>query len=419
MFVRLVKKKNDHVSVRIVENFKKDGKVKQKTVCCIGHFHKDNTEAIETSKRMGEELIVKIKNDMRPTLPGFETVVHTPVKRTQRNQKKPNDHTYPHKDLTEEARIRVGIDDVFSNEYERLGLLNTINVGYRKNESNHLLKNIVMARLDKPSSKRKSVANIQRDKGECFNLDSVYRMMDKLYQRQQWVKDTIAKRTLGLFKEKINVAFFDVTTLYFESFIPDELRISGYSKDNKVKETQVVFALMTTTDGLPLGYELFPGNTYEGSTLINAVDALCERYDVMDTSIVADRAMFTRDNLRALDMRGMNFIVSAKLRNMNKSFVEMILNDVEQVLNCQKDEVTSWLGEYEYEGRRLVISYSRKQAAKDKADRDRLVNRLKKKLKRGEVRVSELVKNTGTRKYLKFDRKNKEMAILDEEKIIT
>ena len=123
--------------------------------------------------------------------------------------------------------------------------------------------------------------------------------MDKLQDREDWVKDKIAKRTLGLFKEKINVAFFDVTTLYFESFIPDELRISGYSKDNKVKETQVVFALMTTVGGLPLGYELFPGNTYEGGTLISAVDNLCKRYEVEDVSIVADRAMFTKEKLES------------------------------------------------------------------------------------------------------------------------
>ena len=84
MFVRLVQKKNDRVSVRIVENVKKDGKVKQKTVCCVGHFHKDNLKDIETYKRIGNDLIVKIKNEKRPALPGFEEIVHAPRQREKR-----------------------------------------------------------------------------------------------------------------------------------------------------------------------------------------------------------------------------------------------------------------------------------------------------------------------------------------------
>ena len=193
--------------------------------------------------------------------------------------------------------------------------------------------------------------------------------------------------------------------------------MSGYSKDNKVKETQVVLALMTTIDGLPLGYELFPGNTYEGATLINAVDALSKRYDIIDTSVVADRAMFTKENMQALDDRGVNFIISAKLKTMKKEFIEEILCDVEKALGDKDDKMPSWVGEYEHEGRRLVIGYSSKRAAKDKSDRDRLLLRVRKKLKDGKVKVSDLVKNTGTKKYLKFCNKNKEMAILDEDKI--
>ena len=270
-----------------------------------------------------------------------------------------------------------------------MGLFDTIDSGYKQSENNKLLREVVLARIDKPASKRKSVINIAKDRNKEIDLDSIYRMMDKLNKREEWVKEKIARNTLGLFKDKIDVAFFDVTTLYFESFTPDELRVSRYSKDNKVKETQVVLALMTAMDGLPLGYELFPGNTYEGSTLISAVNTLREKYAVVDVSIVADRAMFT----------------------------EKILNDVEIVVKNACSGITNWTGEYDYKGRRLVVGYSKKRALKDKKDRERLLERLKKKIKGEKVRVADLVKNTGTKKYLRFDKKNKEFAILDEEKI--
>ena len=418
MFVRLVKKNNDHVSIRIVENVKVNGKVKQKTVCGVGHFHKDQVKKIEAHKRIGEEMIVKIKNDIRPALPGFESLVHTPAKR--KNRKKDTGADIYSKYLKEERRIRIGVDDVFAGQYEQLGLFETIDTGYKRDESNSLLKDLVMERIDKPSSKRKSVINLKRDRGRDIDLDRVYRTMDKVFKREGWVQEKIAGETLSLFKNHIHVAFFDVTTLYFESFIPDKLRISGYSKDNKVKETQVVFALMTTTDGLPLGYELFPGNTYEGGTLISAVDSLGKKYDIVDISIIADRAMFTEKNLEHFDKREIKFIISAKMKKMRREMTDKILNDVESMLKNDVDKkISSWTGEYEYNGRRLVVGYSRKRAAKDRGDRERLLQRVKKKLKNGKIQVSDLVKNTGTKKYLKFDKNNKETAILDEEKIKT
>ena len=428
MFVRLVKKKNDHVSVRIVQNVRVEGKVKQKTVCCVGHFHKDNVKKIESYKRIGEELIIKIKNEEHPALPGFEEIVHTPHKKASQPSEKKDGLVLKGvetsgeigiediKTLKEEGRICVGIEDVFAQAYNQLGLLDGINTGRKKSESNELLKEMVLSRIHKPSSKSKSVQNIKRDKTVELNLDKVYRMMDKVSKNEGRIKNKVVGQTLDLFKQKINVAFFDVTTLYFESFIPDELRVSGYSKDNKFKETQVVLSLLTTSSGLPLGYELFPGNTYEGSTLISAVNKLKETYDISDVLIVADRAMFTKDNLSQLDRNGVRFIISAKLKNMNKSLREEILNDVSKALK-ENENLSSWTTEYEYEDRRLLINYSQKRANKDKKDRQRLLDRIQKKMTDGKVRVSDLINNTGTKKYLSMENKKSQEATLDEGKI--
>ena len=68
-------------------------------------------------------------------------------------------------------------------------------------------------------------------------------------------------------KNKVRVLFYDCTTLYFESFTPDELKQNGYSKDLMFNQPQVLLALIATVEGLPLGYEVFPGSTFEGNTL--------------------------------------------------------------------------------------------------------------------------------------------------------
>ena len=198
MFVRVVQKSKDHVSVRIVENFKKDGKVKQRNVCGVGYSRKDDIEKIESFKRIGEELIVKIKNEITPSLIGFEEIVHAPKKkkRTKETENKKNDDSCSLNNLKEEARIRVGTNDVFANEFEQIGLLDTVNSGYKREESNKLLKEVVLSRIDKPASKRKSVEYMERDKNKEVDLDAIYRMMDKLNDREDWAKEKIARETL-------------------------------------------------------------------------------------------------------------------------------------------------------------------------------------------------------------------------------
>ncbi|MBX9703795.1 MAG: hypothetical protein K2X39_06545 [Silvanigrellaceae bacterium] len=99
------------------------------------------------------------------------------------------------------------------------------------------------------------------------SLTSIYRMLDKLYLKQDVINANIFHATHSLL-EKVDLLFFDVTTLSFESTDDQgELRKFGYSKDQKFHSTQVVLALATTAQDLPLGYKLFPGNTGETKTL--------------------------------------------------------------------------------------------------------------------------------------------------------
>jgi len=99
------------------------------------------------------------------------------------------------------------------------------------------------------------------------DLDRVYRMMDKLHERIGKAKAIALQKTLENLGGRVGVMLFDVTTLYFESFCEDDLRKRGFSKENKVREVQVVLAMAVSREGLPLSYELFPGNTWEGRTL--------------------------------------------------------------------------------------------------------------------------------------------------------
>jgi len=90
---------------------------------------------------------------------------------------------------------------------------------------------------------------------------------------------------------------FDVTTLYLETTDTDELRQFGYSKDCRFNTTQVVLALATNEDGLPIGYELFEGNKAEVKTLITAIEHWKTLFNVGNVCFIGDRAM-----CRSLDL---------------------------------------------------------------------------------------------------------------------
>lgn len=416
MFVRLVKKPNDRVSVRIVESSRVDGKVKQKIICGIGTAHKDDVGKINKLKSVGESVIISLKNEDNPALPGFEELAHGKKKSVSTSKQEEKSPQVSIGNLKEEVRFHKGIDDIYGAMFEQLSLLDSIESGYKTKESNQLFKEVVLSRIANPVSKRKSVKFIEIDKSISLDLDKVYRMMDKVYKSEERIKKKIINATTELFNHSVDVAFFDVTTLYFESFTPDDLRRSGFSKDGKFKETQVMLALVTTTDGLPLGYELFPGNSYEGNTLIPVMEKIQQRYNLSKTDLVADRAMFTKENLNKLDNCCIKFIVAAKLKTLKKALKAEIVSDLEEAKSLSK-ELETWTKDYELEGRRLIVNYSGKRESKDKKDRERLVERIQKKMKNGKVVIADLINNSGTKKYLSIDKKGAKEATLNEDKI--
>ena len=141
-----------------------------------------------------------------------------------------------------------------------------------KKRDSAILKDMVLARMVNPSSKR-GLTHFLREQFDIeHDLDAVYRMMDKLHTQIPKIKELCFNSTLSLIPNKeVSMVFFDVTTLYFESNDVDDLRAFGYSKDHRFNTTQLVLALATNEDGLLLGYELFSGNTAEVKTLLSAI----------------------------------------------------------------------------------------------------------------------------------------------------
>ncbi len=141
-----------------------------------------------------------------------------------------------------------------------------------------MIKELVLARIAQPRSKRATVRELDHHGELSLNLDSVYRSMDRLDEaRIQAICRRSREVTQTLLPGLLTVVFYDTTTLYFEREQDDELRRKGTRKDGKPRRVQVLFALLVTPQGLPVGYELFPGDCFLQPPRCSAVPGLPRR----------------------------------------------------------------------------------------------------------------------------------------------
>ena len=268
-----------------------------------------------------------------------------------------------------------------------------------------------MARIANPASKRKSLMDLERDFGIKLDLNAVYRTLDYVdAQSQELIKKKAWDAATGLFAEKIDVVFYDCTTLYFESFNEDELREKGLSKEHKFSESQVLLAMMVTRQGLPLGYRLYNGATWEGHTLKDAIAHLECMAEVDRVVFVADSGLLSKDNLELLEKSKKQYIVAARLKSQPESIKKQILDKASYQ---QGDKML--FKEIALPGeRRLLVNYTEKRAKKDAYDRQKALVKMQKKMNKSKNPES-FITNNSYRKYLKIE--NPQSVTVDQEKI--
>jgi transposase len=346
-----------------------------------------------------------------------EELAEMAIKARQENKEDDTPLKVNLKKLREEQRTVIGIHEVYGKLYEELGFdrsfLKRGNEGVAKS-----LYHLVMARIANPSSKRASVKSLSEDFGVKIPLQKVYRMMDQMDDKTIDRIQKIARQaTTSLFKEKIDVLFYDCTTLYFESFKEDELKQNGYSKDMKFNQPQVILGLLATQEGLPIGYEVFPGSNFEGHTLIPILKKLQNHYEINQVVFVADAGMLNEDNLSLLDQEGFKYVVGARLRNTTKKIQTQILDQSlyrssEEDKHIERITVLSQSKE-----RKLIVSFSEKRAKKDKEDREKAIEKLVKKLSKNKKDPKTFLNNYGYKKYLTITGKTE--ININQEKVET
>jgi len=409
MYIRTRKRENGKVTIVIVENVRNGSKIEQKTLRNVATvFPEEVPRFVELAKHIKSEMEVARASSLFPVQTLADMVT------ASRSGSLTDDSPLPVnlRTLREEARIVTGIHDIYGSLYDEIGFGRVFK---SCPVSGSVMKDVVMARLAKPCSKRSTSELLERDFGINIPLEKIYRMLDTLTEKRiNLLQDICWQHTKGLFTDEIKVMFYDCTTLYFESFTEDELRRFGYSKDHKFNQGQVLLALMVTNEGLPVGYDVFPGNMYEGDTFKTAIDRIKVRYRVKRVVIVADSGLLSKENIQLLEKEKLDYILGARLRSLSDKWQDQILDHTEYEKK-EKDGEVLRIAAYSYtKNRRLIVTHSTKRAEKDRKDREKSIEKLRQKLEKSKNPKS-LISNYGYKKFLSVDGEVK--VQVDEEKL--
>lgn len=315
--------------------------------------------------------------------------------------------------IQETARLQYGIIAIIrrlSKIFELDKFLSTIQASSQTQFSiTDVLELMIADRMLMPCSKLASyhrqseyLQHIPHTQKQTHALQHFYRTLDVLADNEDALKEHLFKVQRNLFSDELEVVFYDVTTLYFESEQEDELRKKGYSKDHRPHKTQVVLGVLV--DGLrnPLTYHIYEGNQFEGHTMEKAMEEMKKKYGVSKMIVVADSGMMSKQNIEMLKKLGVEYIIGEPLKRLPEKVVEKIIESKQEEIKALEikekredggvEEKMLWK-EIEEGGKRIIATYSDPRAARDKKKREEEMReaqalveniaQLKQKMKRG------------------------------------
>lgn len=292
---------------------------------------------------------------------------------------------------------RIGYDLLLGRIFNEIGF-NKIKEEY--------FRELVLARVAFPKSKLKTIDYLYRYKQIDWDEDQLYRYLDKLHTSQKDLIQQISyEHTLQILNNHISIVFYDVTTLYFEIDDEDDLRKTGFSKEGKHQNPQIVLGLLVSKNGYPLAYEIFEGNKFEGHTMLPVVEEFKAKYKLDQLVIIADSGLLSTNNIEELQSKGYEFILGARIKN-EKAFIK----DKIVSLSLKNGESTV----IKKDNLKLIITYSDGRAKKDRYNREKGLRKLEKQIKRGRLSKAN-INNRGYNKFLKLE--GEITVCIDKEKL--
>jgi transposase len=375
MYIRITKNNKGDAYFHLVESFRQDGKVKQRILLSLGRVEDNKLEQLSgaISKHLDSIHVLDLAK-------------HIDIN---------NAYIYGSLMVLDRLMETLGINSVISviaTTHEKLSY-----------DLKKILFTLITSRFVKPVSK---LALYDRWIEKFYPvmvdhdiaLQHIYRSLDILAGHKEQIEQSLYEYKKDLFSINIDIVLYDLTTLRFESTREDlgDLRKFGYSKEMRTDCTQVVFGLLTDTDGIPLSFEVHPGNTFEGNTLKDIVDKMRKKFSVRRFIFVADRGLFSAKNLEHIRNNQGEFIVGLKIGVLQKQ-LQQTFYDISR-FEFISEELAIW--ETQYGEDRCIVTWSKSRAERDRKTRDDILAKIREKLGKKNSRAKTFVTNSNYQKYL-------------------
>ena len=158
-----------------------------------------------------------------------------------------------------------------------------------------------------------------------FYDERLYRALDRLLPHKEGIEKHLVKRLGELFDPDYDLLLYDVTSSYFEGVADPAIAPRGYSRDHRGDCVQINIALVVTREGMPLGYEIFAGNTTDVSTVQQIVEKMEERFGKANRVWVMDRGMVSAANIAWLNATPRSYVIGTarpELRRFSKELAD-------------------------------------------------------------------------------------------------
>ena len=314
---------------------------------------------------------------------------------------------------------------------------------------------LLIRRMSSPSSIRASHMAAANYAGVTeVPIDVLYSILERL----DGCRDELIAHLDRFFRQStdrlLDHVCYDVTNYYFESTKEGTLLTFGYSKEHRNNEVIIVMGLLIDSNGIPISFQLFSGDTMDQNTLSDVVVDLKKRYGIGEITVVADRGMNSNGNLTMLSDQGHHFVISYTLKKSKAEFRELCIGDehpwevekydddtgeltyASKVLDTvceakvplteeERDALRKQRKDEKKRGpcpkyrivqvpAKVHVTYSLKRRRKDEKDRERALEKLQKRIDAGQVKAS---MRFGCNQYLEFD-VDCSNATIDQAKVI-
>ena len=245
-----------------------------------------------------------------------------------------------------------------------------------------LLKAIIYSRLLFPCAKLSLAHQAQGtwlaqacglEPTESFDEDDLYGAMDQLNGHWVGLEKQLYQRA---FPQAVRLVLYDLTSVYFEGKGPERMAKYGHSRDHRADRRQIILAVATDTEGLPLHVSVLRGNRHDTKTLQGLLQTLRRRFGIKEATFVFDGGMSSEINLEALTAAGLGYVTRLSASTLQSLVEELDLEEQLELGDRQK------VMEITHQSKRYVIAGGRWRQQRDQERRQSRINKAEAELKR-------------------------------------